>query len=100
MAYKRTSFCGPASDGAISEFLSLSITKALDWLEIDLEDSCENHDIDWEDGPHTVDDMEFALSVYKQVKEQKNSFLAGILSLTGFILVRITAIVYKHFTRK
>jgi hypothetical protein len=95
MAYKRTSFCGPSGDGPISEFLSLLIAWALKKLKIDVEESCEDHDIDWEDGPHTVDDMRFALNVYEEVRAQKGPFLAGIVSFIGFILVRLTAIVYK-----
>lgn len=95
MSYKRDSFCGPAGDGKLSELLSAGVSKTLDWFEIDLEESCHSHDINWDDGPHTVDDMKFAIGVYEQVKEQKNAFLAGIMSLVGFVLVRLTAIVYK-----
>jgi len=97
MAYRRESFCGPAGDGWLSEQISKGLTNTLDWLELDVEDSCHTHDVDWEDGPNTVDDIKFALSIYKQVKEQSNPLLAGVLSFLGFIMVRSTAIVYKHF---
>jgi hypothetical protein len=97
MTYKRESFCGPAGDGWLSEKLSELITMSLDWLEVDVEESCHNHDIDWEDGPSTVDDIKFALNVYTQVREQKNPALAGFLSFCGFCMVRATAIAYKHF---
>lgn len=95
--FKRTNFCGPAGDGKISEFFSNLIDLCLIKLKLDLQDACENHDIDWEDGPNTVDDIKFALKVYESVKEQKNGFLAGIISFVGFIFVRVTAIIYKHF---
>lgn len=95
--YKRESFCGPSGDGWLSELLSKAITAALDWLEVDVEDSCHNHDVDWENGPDTVDDMRFAMNVYAQVREQKNPLLASILSFFGFLMVRATAIAYKHF---
>jgi len=92
--YKRTSFCGPAGDGFISEFLSVIIAWCLNGLNISLEGPCENHDVNWEDGPDTVDDIRFALDVYVEIRK-KSAFLAGIMALIGFILVRLTAIVYK-----
>jgi len=97
MSYKRDSFCGPAGNGKMSELISGGITAILDWLEIDLEDECHRHDIDWEDGPSTLDDIRFGIGVYHAVKDQKNVFLAGFLSLAGFAMVRGTAIAYKHF---
>jgi len=69
--------------------------KVLDWLELNFEKSCENHDIDWNDGPNTRDDIQFALNVYDEAKEQKGSGVAWIASIIGFMLVRITAIIYK-----
>ena len=41
------------------------------------------------------DDIQFALNVYDEAKEQKGSGVAWIASITGFVLVRITAIIYK-----
>lgn len=94
MTYKRENFCGPAGDGPISKFLSACLDKLLEWMKIDLDDECQNHDIDWDDGPDTVDDIEFALRVYKKVRK-KSALLAALMSLSGFIMVRCTAIVYK-----
>ena len=82
--YKRDSFCGPAGDGPISNFLSLVVDKSLNFLKLNFEKSCENHDIDWE-----------ALSVYDEAREQKGAAVAWIAALFGFIMVRSTAIVYK-----
>lgn len=93
--YKRDSFCGPAGDGPISNFLSLVVDKSLNSLKLNLEKSCENHDIDWEDGPRTRDDINFALSVYDEAREQKGAAVAWFAALFGFIMVRSTAIVYK-----
>lgn len=98
MSYKRTSFCGPAGDGWLSEFLSSCIEWCLLKLRIDLDEACENHDINWNDGPDTVDDIRFALDVYVEVRK-RSALLAGIMSLIGFVLVRLTAIVYKQLER-
>ncbi len=93
--YRRESFCGPAGDGVISQFISWMIRKVLKWMRLNFEKSCQNHDINWNDGPNTRDDIEFALSVYDEVKYQKGASWAWIVSLIGFILVRCTALVYK-----
>jgi len=95
MNYKRSSFCGPAGDGVLSRLLSYLVATALSWLGVNLEKSCGAHDLDWDDGPNTVDDIGFALSVYQEIKQQKGPALAGVMSLVGFVLVRLTAIVYK-----
>ena len=97
MTYQRDSFCGPAGDGKLSELLSSGISAALDRLELDLEDACHTHDVDWNDGPKTVDDLKFAMNVYQQVREQKSPAWASVIALVGFELARATAIVYKHF---
>jgi hypothetical protein len=96
--YKRTSFCGPAGDGFISELLSALIAWSLSKLKVNLEGPCSNHDLNWDDGPDTVDDIRFALDVYVEIRK-KSALLAGIMSLIGFILVRLTAIVYKFLEK-
>ncbi len=93
--HRRDSFCGPAGNGLISQALSRGITWALFRLGVNLEEACRSHDVDWNDGPNTVDDIRFALKVYESVKDQKGPLLAGVMSAVGFLLVRITAIVYK-----
>jgi len=98
MRYKRTSFCGPAGNGFISKVLSAAIAWCLDVLKINLEGPCSKHDVNWNDGPDTVDDMRFALDVYVEVRPI-SPLLAGIMALVGFILVRCTAIVYKFLER-
>ena len=95
MKYKRTSFCGPAGDGVISQFLSFVIAKILEWLDLNFEKSCNTHDVDWDDGPNTRNDIQFALNVYDEVKEKKGASWAWFISLIGFLLVRCTAVVYK-----
>jgi hypothetical protein len=95
MQYKRESFCGPSGTGLISLTLSRLIAWSLLKLDVNLEKPCSSHDIDWDDGPNTTDDIRFALSVYSQVKKQKNPLLAGLMASSGFVLVRLTAIVYK-----
>lgn len=99
MTFKRDSFCGPAGDGFISEFISKVMSDSLDWLELDLEEACHNHDIDWDNGPNTRDDILFSLKVYDSVKKQKNAGWAWIVSLVGFVMVRCTAVVYKALKR-
>ena len=96
--YKRESFCGPAGDGPLSKFLSFLIAKVLNWMKLDFEDECENHDINWDDGPDYVDDMQFSLDIYKKVRK-KSALLALIMSLTGLVLVRCTALVYKLLSK-
>jgi hypothetical protein len=98
--YKRRSFCGPAGYGPISKFLSLVVNKCLDFLSLNFEKSCKNHDIDWDDGPKTIDDIRFALSVYSEAKEQKGAGIAWLAALIGFIVVILTAIVYKLTDKK
>ncbi|TDI80632.1 MAG: hypothetical protein E2O80_06340 [Betaproteobacteria bacterium] len=93
--YRRESFCGPAGDGVISQFFSWMMGKVLKWMGLNFEKSCQNHDIDWDNGPNTKDDIKFALSVYEEAKEQQGSSVAWIASIFGFLLVRSTAIVYK-----
>jgi len=97
--FKRDSFCGPAGDGFISEWLSKVVSESLDWLELDLEEACHNHDIDWDNGPNTRDDILFSLRVYDLVKEQKGAEWAWVVSLVGFVLVRCTAVVYKILSK-
>lgn len=97
MEYKRVSFCGPAGNGLISNFLSALIVKILIFLKLNLEKSCENHDIDWTEGPKTSDDIKFALSIYNEAREQKGPTVAWIVALVGFFMVRGTAIFYKLF---
>ena len=97
MNYKRTSFCGPAGNGKLSQALSYCIATTLKFFNIKIEKSCQRHDVNWEDGPDTVDDMQFALDVYKELTGAgRHGALAGFFSITGFLCVRLTAIAYKH----
>jgi hypothetical protein len=94
--YKRDSFCGPAGNGKVSVIISLLMSWALRTFNIKIEKSCKNHDINWNDGPQTQDDIRFAADVYEELTEQdRHPFLAGIVCFIGFILVRLTAIAYK-----
>jgi hypothetical protein len=97
MKYKRTSFCGPAGDGFLSRFFLWLLKVILDFLKLNFEQECQKHDIDWSlknGGPNTVDDIEFALRVYKKAKKTHQR-TAGIISFFAFIFVRITALIYK-----
>ena len=95
MTYKRDSFCGPAGDGFLSNLLSKMISETLDWFDLDLEEECHKHDVDWDDGPDTADDIFFAVGVYDAVKKQKGFFWACVFSSVGFVLVRSTAIIFR-----
>jgi len=89
--------CGPFGDGFINRGLSWCIRKLLDWCGMNFEKSCKRHDHVWEPeygGPNTRDDIEFALNVYDEAKEQ-GSYVPWIYSSVGFVLVRLTAFVYK-----
>lgn len=96
-SYKRENFCGPAGDGPLSKFLSWGIKKILDFFNLKVQRSCKKHDINWEDGPKTVDDIRFAADVYEELTDDdRHEVLAAIVAIIGFFLVRCTAIVYKH----
>ena len=93
--YRRQSFCGPVGDGIISKAISALIVKVLDLLNLDFEKACENHDINWNNGPNTRDDILFSLNVYDLAKSQKGAIIAWWVGLIGCIMFRITAIIYK-----
>ncbi len=89
--------CGPYGEGFFSKFLSLIIRRLLDACGMNFEKSCSRHDHVWEPeygGPNTRDDIEFMLNVYDQADEQDSDW-PWIYAGVGFILVRITALVYK-----
>jgi len=89
--------CGPYGDGSIAKVLSWCIRKLLDICEMNFEKSCKRHDHVWGPeygGPNTRDDIEFMLNVYDEAKEQDSNW-PWIYSSVGFVMVRITAFVYK-----
>ena len=92
--YKRESFCGPAGDGFLSKFFSWLIKKILDWIGLDLDDECEDHDVDWRKGPSFLADLRFSMRVYKKVRK-KNALLALVVWFLALVFVRATAIIYR-----
>jgi len=89
--------CGPQNLGFLSRGLSWLVRTILDYFNLNFERSCARHDLVWSKkhgGPNTKDDIEFALNVYIQADEQYSKY-PWFWSLSGFILVRIGAIIYK-----
>lgn len=97
----RDSFCGPAGNGFISRTISAIIAWVFKKLEINLERECKEHDKDYDwskGGPETVDDLEFAISCYRNLASHRNPWIkhtAGLWSMGICLGVRLTAVIYK-----
>ena len=92
----RKDFCGPVGEGPFAQFLSKLVSDKP--FGIYIGDLCRNHDIDWADGPDTIDDLVFSYKVFRRFTrstEFKHKLLSLPVGLVAFTLVRITAVVYK-----